>query len=230
MTPIKWTVFGVIVAAVLGALVVFSGGSSVDVAKLNENTVITEGPIADRTLGSKQNKLLLIEYGDFQCPGCGALHPRLKPLLEKYEQQITFVFRNLPLTSIHPNALAAASAAEAAGQQGKFFAMHDQLFETQDLWKNADAQERTRVFEGYARQLGLDVAKYNADIRSEAVSGKIARDQALAKKVKASSTPTLFLDGKLIGQEIFGDDAKLEEALKKAITSSGQKLPEQPAP
>src|ERR1043166_8793475 len=93
----------------------------------------------------------LEEFGDYQCPPCGQLHPGLKRLKEEFAANLNFVFRNLPLTSMHKNALAAAQAAEAARMQNRFWEMHDLLYENQDLWKD-DVNPRT-IFMGWANDL-----------------------------------------------------------------------------
>lgn len=230
MDRTRWILFTVICVAVLGILIVNKKSDDVDVSNTNANKVITadkknkETP--DHVFGSEQKKTVLIEYGDFQCPGCASLFPTLNPLKEKYKQQLTFVFRNFPLTSIHPNALAAATAAEAAGLQNKWWEYHDLLYENQNDWSSVDSSKRTDVFVGYAQKLGLNVTTFKKDLESEEIAKKIARDQALGKKIGATSTPTLVLDGKVIAQDQWSSPEKLEETIREAIKSSGQTLPE----
>lgn len=225
MTRTRWIIFAVIALLVLGGLVYFSNRNQVDVSQVDENKVITEGAIADRTIGSNDS-VTLIEYGDFQCPGCKSVAPGLKTLVGNYEDNITFIFRNFPLTNIHPNAIAAATAAEAAGQQGKFFEMHDILFQNQDSWKDASAENRTDVFRGYAEQLGLNIDEFNTALESSEVMEKIRRDQALARKSNASSTPTVILNGEMVDSSDFSQGTEeLEKKLRDAIRSSGQELP-----
>jgi len=175
--------------------------------------------------GTTSQKATLIEYGDFECPGCGSLYPILKPLKEHYKAQLTFIFRNFPLTTIHANALAAATAAEAAGLQGKFFEMHNKLYETQDSWKVADSGSRVTIFKNYAQALGLNVDKFTKDFSSKAVIEKIRRDQALGGKANVNSTPTLFLNGETISNTTWNDSVKFETKLREVIASTGQTLP-----
>ena len=202
MNKTRWIIFGAIIVVVLGGLIFLSRSksSSVDVSNVDANSIVAasdqNGNIADHVFQDTKSDVIMIEYGDFQCPGCGSAHPNVKTLLAEYGEKISFVFRNFPLSSIHPNARAAAAAAEAAGLQGKYWEMHDTLFENQDDWKNLDAKQRTDVFKGYANGLQLDAGKFAEDLAGTAVTDKIAFDQALGNKVGVSATPTFFVDGK----------------------------------
>lgn len=138
----------------------------------------------------------LLEYGDFQCPACAQYHPVVAEVIEKYDGQVKFQFRNFPLVSIHPNAFAASRAAEAAGQQGKFWEMYDKLFTNQQSWSGSKNPKET--FDSYAKQLGLDSAKFNDDFASSRTNNVINADIAQAEKVGAQSTPTFVINGKKI--------------------------------
>ncbi|HEX6257974.1 MAG TPA: thioredoxin domain-containing protein [Candidatus Saccharimonadales bacterium] len=230
MTRSRWIIFALICAVILGGLVWISNSNRVDVSKLEKFKVIgstKEFAIADHVYGSKDGKVTIIEYGDFQCPGCASLHPVLKPMLSEYQNQITFVFRNFPLTNIHPNALAAAAAAEAAGKQGKFYAMHDVLYSKQAEWQGSSATDRTNLFRQYAEIIGLDLNKYDTDVKDKDVTQKIRRDQALGGASKVENTPSLFINGNRVNSDILKDPTKIEEAIKKAILESGQELPKE---
>src|SRR4051812_16240717 len=113
-----WIIFGAICVVLFGGLVFWSGRDRVDVSSVDTNKIqpasSDSGNIGDHVFGNKDAKVVLMEYGDFQCPGCGSAHPTVKALSEKYKDQLAFVFRNFPLTSIHPNARAAAAAVETA--------------------------------------------------------------------------------------------------------------------
>jgi protein-disulfide isomerase len=197
MDKIKWIIFSVVVLGIFGGIIWLN--QSNDVAfNGDSNKVITEGDgvIGDRTKGSQDQKVVLIEYGDYQCPGCGSIDQPVKNLVSMYEDKLTFIFRNFPLTSIHPNALAAATAAEAAGQQGKFWEMHDMLYEAQRAWAELDSSQRATVFEGYATQLGLDVDKFKQDLADKQIADKISRDRTTAKTYDVNSTPTFVINGK----------------------------------
>lgn len=227
MTKGRWIAFAAICVLIFGALIFNSKSTEVKVAEVDPAKVITDNkPLPDHTFGSDAKKVVLIEYGDFQCTGCGSLYPTLKPLKEHYKDELTFVFRNFPLTSLHPNALAASAAAEAAGLQGKFWEMHDVLFENQTEWSALDSTKRTEQFATYATRLGLDTEKFKKDMINEKISQKIKRDQALGKKIGASSTPTLVLNGETLDQPKWQTPDAFEKTIREAIKVSGQDVPE----
>lgn len=170
--------------------------------------------------GSDKNKVVLVEYGDYQCPACGSYFPIVKQVVDKYKDQIQFQFRNLPLTQIHPNAFAAARAAEAAGVQGKFWEMHDMLYQQQSTWSSAS--DPKTYFEDYASQLGLDTAKFKTDFASSAINDAINADIAAFKKTGATmQTPSFFLNGKSIKTTASLDSftKQIDEALANANKS-----------
>ncbi|MBI3494467.1 thioredoxin domain-containing protein [Candidatus Saccharibacteria bacterium] len=230
MDRTRWIIFAVICFVLLGGLVLNKKSSDINVDKMDPAKVVTSDSkntqIPDHIFGTTSKKVVMIEYGDFQCPACGNLYPSLHPLKEKYKDQLTFIFRNFPLTSIHPNALAASTAAEAAGLQDKWWEYHDKLYENQDAWSSADTDKRTDIFVAYAKDLGLDTAQFKKDLENTKISDKIDRDQALGKKIGATSTPTLVLDGKTLNQNQWSTSQKLEETIVNAIKASGQTLPQ----
>ena len=195
-----------ICVVVLGVLVMTSNTKKVDVSSVDGNSILNasddNGNIADHVFGKADSKVVLVEYGDYQCPGCGSAYPIVKTLSEKYQDQMAFVFRNFPLTSIHPNAKAAATAAEAAGLQGKFWEMHNQLYESQDSWKSLNSSTRGEYFKTLATKAGVDGAKYDTDYTGQAIGKKIAFDMALGKKSNVSGTPTFYLNGKVVDQYV----------------------------
>lgn len=148
--------------------------------------------------GEGKKGVTLVEYGDFQCPACAAYYPLLKQIKEKYKSDITFQFRSFPISNIHPNAMAAHRAAEAADKQGKFWEMHDQLYENQASWK--DAPNAASVFQSYASALGLNIEKYKQDVASSATNDVIRADIKEGTRLGVKGTPTFFLDGKKIDQ------------------------------
>ena len=135
MTGKTWIIFVAVVVVLFGGLIIWSQKDKLDVAKVNTSKIqpatVQSGNIADHVFGNKNAKVVLIEYGDYQCPGCGSVYPTVKTVTEKYKDNLAFVFRNFPLTNIHPNARAAAAAAETAGLMGKYWEMHDILYENQ---------------------------------------------------------------------------------------------------
>lgn len=137
----------------------------------------------------------LVEYSDFQCPACRTYEPTLKNLLVQYDQELRIIYRHFPLTSLHKNAQKAAYASEAANLQGKFWEMHDMLFNTQDKW--SDSSEPETFFLDYARSLGLDQEKFKKDMESEEVKNVVAEQARAGEQQNLTGTPTFFLNGKL---------------------------------
>ncbi len=154
----------------------------------------------------------VVEFGDYECPACGAAYPILKQIIANYKTKISFVFRNFPLTSIHPNATIGAEAAEAAGLQNKFWEMHDMLYEHQNDW--GSSPEAESLFESYARVLGLDVNKFKTDESSSQISNIIAADVADGNALGINATPTIYINGQ--AQSSY-DYNTLKAAIDKAL-------------
>ncbi|HVS21574.1 MAG TPA: thioredoxin domain-containing protein [Pyrinomonadaceae bacterium] len=137
--------------------------------------------------------VVLEEYGDYQCPPCGALHPDLKKIESEYGNQVHFVFHYLPLTTIHKNAMTAARAAEAARLQNKFWEMHDRLYRNQKAW--VDQEDPRPTFVSYARELGLNADQFQQDMDSNRVEQAIVADIRRAMSLGINGTPTIVIDG-----------------------------------
>jgi protein-disulfide isomerase len=143
------------------------------------------------TYGPANAPVRIEEFGDFECPPCGAFHPILKQMKEEFGDKLLVTFREFPLAN-HEHAIPAASAAEAAGMQGKFWEMHAMIFEHQNEWKlNFDVRP---IFEGYAKQIGLDVERFKRDVNSDRVEQRIFLDGKRARSLGVNSTPTVFLN------------------------------------
>lgn len=162
-------------------------------------------------MGKGTSGVTLVEYGDFECSACGSYYPLVEQVKEKYKDQIFFQFRNLPLLQLHPNAFAAARAAEAASKQDKFWEMYNLLYQNQKSW--ALGNDAKTIFEQYASQLGLNLDKFKIDAASSEVNDIINADISEFKKTKETmSTPTFFLDGKKIQPASLEDFSKLIDA------------------
>lgn len=151
----------------------------------------------DWVRGSETATVEMVEYSDFQCPACALYHPIVKKLVEEDSKgKIKFSYRHFPLIEIHPTSVLSAVASEAAGKQGKFWQMHDKLFENQTTWgSNPKARE---IFIDYAKELGLDVAKFTADLDSKELKDKIVDAYKSSIRMGLNSTPTFFINGKKI--------------------------------
>ncbi len=143
--------------------------------------------------GNPDAEVKLVEYSDFECPACASFHVLLKPLLEKLGDNISFEYKHFPLTSLHPNAISAAIAAEAAGKQGKFFEFHDWLFENRSEW--VESKNTEEVFVKEAEKLGLDIGKFKADLKAKSTREKVLADRKEALSLKLNGTPSFFLNG-----------------------------------
>lgn len=146
---------------------------------------------ATHTQGEASASAKIVEFGDFQCPACGQAYPIVKKVLSQNEGKFYFVFKNYPL-AIHQNAKIAAQAAEAAGIQGKFWEMHDRIYENQNDWSEKTNAEE--IFTKYAQEIGLDVPKFKEDLGK--TSNLVMQDYALGNKVGIESTPTFIINGK----------------------------------
>jgi protein-disulfide isomerase len=210
----------------LGGLVYLSKQDNVDVSTVNVEKPLAasaqSGNIADHVFGKKDSKVVLVEYGDFQCPGCGGAHPQIKAITEAYKDKITFVFRNFPLTSIHPNARAAAAAVEAGGLQGKYWEMHNIVYENQNNWESATTDQRDALFAEYAIEAGANKEQFLGDLANPNIDKKISFDQALGKKVNVNGTPTFYLNGTLLDSTVTNnviqsDGSQLKKLIDEAL-------------
>jgi len=210
MNKIGWIIFSAVVVLLLGGLIAWTrlSNPSVDVSTINNNSVLAATPesgnIADHVEGKADSKVLIVEYGDFQCPSCEGAYPNVKTLMEEYGDRVGLIFRNFPLTSIHPNAKAAAAAAESAGLQGKYWEMHDLLYGNQNSWKDLNTSQRTDAFVSFANQLNLDSTKFKADLSNADVTKKINFDMTLGKANDASATPTFYINGEKLDETTAG--------------------------
>lgn len=148
-------------------------------------------PIDDSpTRGSSSAPIVIVEFADFTCPHCQALAPSLDKFVDEHKDTIRFAYKFMPLNGIgHERAEPAARAAWAAADQGKFWEMHKKLFENPEHLEQGD-------FENYAKELGLDLAKFRQDMQSQKTGDKIAADRKLGDALEVHGTPTLFVNGR----------------------------------
>jgi protein-disulfide isomerase len=171
--------------------------------------------------GPRHAKVTIVEFSDFQCPYCSRVLPTVQQILDAYPKDVAFVFVNFPLRSIHPQAADAARAFMAAHRQGKAWPMHDKLFASQQALSPPD-------LERYAREVGLDLARFQRDLRDPALDKLVRDDEALAMRVGAQGTPAFFVNGRepaaardfagwktIIDTEIARADALLGKGVKR---------------
>ncbi len=159
--------------------------------------------------GNADAPVTLLVYSDFQCPACAAYETFLARLTQDFPDKLKMVYRYFPLETIHKNALISAKAAEAAHRQGKFWEMHDQLFQHQTDW--AQSENPTDSFQSYAQTIGLNMDQFNTDIADDAVNNAVKADQKLGNDANIPGTPSFFLNGKKL------DGPQSYEAFKKVI-------------
>lgn len=193
-----WAIVGIIIVAFGGIIAMNNKAQENPGGKTNKDSQATS-----HFAGKLDSKVTFTEYGDYQCSACKSFYPVTKQVKEKYADRVRFQFRNLPLTSLHPNAFAGARAAEAADLQGKFWEMHDLLYENQDPYGQsgwvASKDPLSDYFVKYAEQLGLNTTTFKKDFASTAVNTRINADLDEFKATKEQlSTPTFFLNGKKI--------------------------------
>jgi protein-disulfide isomerase len=220
MSKKVWIIFASVCVLLLATLVFLSNMNRINVDDVDVNAILgpTEqsGNIGDHVRGKADSSVVLIEYGDFQCPGCSSVFPTVEKVVDKYQDRIAFVFRNFPLTNIHPNARVAAAAAEAAGLQGDFWGMYRKLYETQNSWSNLGTSERTDYFASLADELKLNRDTFMSDLSKSTINQKISFDIAVGKKAGVDATPTFFLNGTKLDAATY----ESEEAFEKAITDA----------
>lgn len=184
--------------------------------KANEG-VVTKAHIK----GNPEAGVTLVEYADFQCPACAQFYPVVTSIVEQYGDKMAFEYKHFPLVSVHPFALPAAKAAEAAGQQGKFFEMYDKLFTNQNAWsKSATPQV---FFTQYAEELGLDMSLFKTHLRASVLDDHIKGQFNEARDLGLTGTPSFYLNGQRMEfktmQEFIG---AIESALGVTSSSSPQ--------
>lgn len=170
------------------------------------NRLIIPVGTRDHVMGSRHARVVLVEYGDYQCSYCGAAHPIVQALQQRFGDSLAFVFRNFPLTQLHPDALRAAETAEWAALQRRFWPMHDYLFEHQDEL-GADAQLAA------ATTLSLDPSQLLVAWKGGALHARVVEDIETGRASGVSGTPTFFINGRLYEDSWEEDD--LAEALRR---------------
>jgi protein-disulfide isomerase len=182
---------------VAGIIVIFGGIIFFNKHKSDNGSSSSNAKPTSHIEGNTASKVTLVEYGDYECPVCENYYLTVQQVQQKYNDTVAFQFRNLPLSQMHPNAFAGARAAEAADLQGKFWDMHDTLYNAQNWQQWSTSSNPAPYFKAYAKSLGLNMSKFNKDFASSAVNSRINADiDAFNKTKERMATPTFFLNGK----------------------------------
>jgi len=172
---------------------------------------------SDWTKGAKDSKVTLVEYSDFECPACGYFFPIAEEVTTKYKDKISFTYRHFPLIQ-HKYALDAAYASEAAGKQGKFWEMYKKIFESQGEWSGiSNAKE---IFEGFAKELGLDMEQFKKDRDSKEARDAVDHDKETGVRAGVNGTPSFYLNGEKIQNP--KDAKEFETLIENAIANSNK--------
>ncbi len=188
------TILGTL-ALVIGVAVVFSRNTqqvtSIDRGQIENGARLVKGP--------DTAKVVIVEFSDFQCPACRAIEPLVKQVATQYPNDVKIIYRHFPLTQIHPYAQIAAQASEVAADQGKFWEMHDILFDRQDQWTSLGSQEAViDTLATYAQELGIDKQVLTEKIQSDSIKSNVAQDVSLATQLKVDATPTIYVNGQKV--------------------------------
>ncbi|HET7098736.1 MAG TPA: thioredoxin domain-containing protein [Patescibacteria group bacterium] len=221
-------------ALLVGGVFLFSrGGSTTSTTGNKVNSEILEPADSFKTSGIVNGKYqpglastnaTIVEFGDYQCPACGVYHPLIKQLLTEFGGKINFVFRNFPLSQ-HANANTSSYAVEAAGAQGKYWEMHDKIYEAQAEW--SASTDSKSIFVGYAKSFGLNIDQFNKDIDSSKVKDKVKKDTADGNLIGINSTPTFYLNGfKLVSPGSYEELKKVVSDALKNVEVSQTPAPE----
>lgn len=212
-TKVLGTIFILTVVLLFGGIFFLSRGSST-------STPASNGPVLQidyskgQKIGSDSAKVKLVEFSDLQCPACFAAESFVKRIREAYPQEVLVIYRHFPLPQ-HSHGREAAYLAESAGEAGKFWQMHDKLFETQAQW--SALTDATPFFLDLAKQLGLDENKVKQEISTDIFKAKIDAEVADGNRLGVNSTPSFFLNGRKLNLQNFSDMiTAVENELKKS--------------
>jgi protein-disulfide isomerase len=220
---LPFIIIGVVLVGVIAAVFLMSrqnnntnataqSNAGPNAARLTPRTPLPGAP-NPHVRGPENAPVTLEEFGDFECPACGGLDPGMRKISKDYGDRVRWVFREFPL-QMHKYSFIAARAAEAAGAQGKFWEMHDMLYDHQDDWK--DAPEPRDLFNNYAAQLGLDVERFKADLNRQDLADRIKQDYDRGVSLNVRGTPTIFVNG----EELLPGKLPTEQDIRRAIDTT----------
>ena len=230
-SSLPFVIIGGVLVAVIAAVVLMSRTSGTNAPAAQQNSANSGANPVQQTRapqpgaanpwskGGTTARVTLEEFSDFQCPACGGLEPGLRRVVNDYGDRVRLVFRSFPL-AMHKYAFQASRASEAAGQQGKFWEMHDMLYDNQKEW--SDSMEPRVQFDSYATRLGLDVQRFKADMERQDLADRIKADYARGMSLGVKGTPTVYLNGRELvpGKLITEEDLRRE--IDAALGSTGK--------
>lgn len=207
--------FFIVIAVIAAAFVGYAAFSNKD----NETSSVDNAKSSSNYYGKADSPVTLTEFVDFQCEACYSYYPGVKQVKELYKDRVRFQVRNFPIVSGHQFALQAARAGEAAARQGKFWEMHDKLFEGQKEWERVSDPQL--YFDQYAKEIGLDMAKFETDRKSSSVNAVIQKDLRDVQELGGTGTPTFVLNGKKI-ENPDGTVEAISKVLDDALAKASQ--------
>ena len=200
-------------STVIGLLIVASGSTTT----IEVPSSVSQISETDHVKGTRDASVVLIEYSDFECPACASYASLLDEVMDEFDNHVAFAYRHFPL-DIHDKAKPAVRAAEAAGLQGKFWEMHDMLFENQRFWESAT--DVIEPFTAYAKTIGLDEEKFLNDYDSSALKNFADDAESAARDLDLTYTPTIILNGEVINNP--GSYDEFRSIIRDAIESASQ--------
>lgn len=203
-TKVLGTILIATVIVLFGGIFFLSRGSSSSPQTVENAAILPIDYTKGQKIGSDSAKVKLVEFSDLQCPACLAAEPSVQKIRSVYPDQLQFIYRHFPLSQ-HVHSRQAAILAEAAGEQGKFWEMHDKLFDTQTQWSEMSDSDAIAFFLGLAKQLGLDENKVKQELQQDTFKAKIDADIAEGNRLGVNATPTFFLNGHKLNLQSFDD-------------------------
>jgi protein-disulfide isomerase len=233
-SSLPFVIIGGVLVAVIAAVVLMSrtsgtsapttppsssANSGANLVQQQQTRAPQSGAAKPWTKGGETARVTLEEFSDFQCPACGVLEPGLRRVVKDYGDRVQLIFRNFPL-AMHKYAFQASRAAEAAGQQGKFWEMHDMLYDNQKEW--SDSAEPRVQFDSYATRLGLDVQRFKMDMERQDLADRVKADYARGMSLNVKGTPTIFLNGREMVPGKLVTEEDLRREIDAALGSTGK--------
>ncbi len=217
---IRWLLIKIaLIIGVVGTLgygIYLNKQKSLDISQFDKDSIIAandqNGQVGDAVLGNPNAPVKVIEYGDYQCPACGRNRKIFENLVQQYPDKVVLIFRHFIIPG-HTDARLASGVAIAASRQGKFWEMHDKIFENTAEWVG-QGDKREAIFQKYAEELGLNIEQYKTDLNSSQINQKINFDMELGRAHKLSGTPTIIVNGESVSSTVWSDSTKFKQFIE----------------